>query len=157
MAGSLLTPATADEISSSSFPGRGKYEDWKSGAMIANEGRRCLVERDYGKAIEKYQQAISIYSFDNDWYNNLGIALKRCGDMEGAMRAYETASKLNPGHWGVWSNIGITRFAMGQPKQSIDSFEEALKHNPPEVERSKIETSIQRIRAKFCLDTPGQM
>jgi len=54
-----------------------------------------------------YEKALDLNPKYAAAWNNLGIARKAKGDLDGAIAAYEKALELNPKHAVAWKNLGI--------------------------------------------------
>jgi protein O-mannosyl-transferase len=63
-------------------------------------------------------------------HNNLGNALKRSGDIAGAIAQYKQALRINPNYAKAYNNLGNALAAQGQYDQAVEQFKHALKLNP---------------------------
>ena len=61
----------------------------------------------YKKAVEAYEQSISINPNYPEALSNMGVALQELGKMDEAMNAYETAISLNPDYAEAYRNMGV--------------------------------------------------
>ena len=55
-----------------------------------------MAKRDVDRAINQYQQALTVRPEDSNAHYNLGIALQEKGETERAAREYEKARKYEP-------------------------------------------------------------
>lgn len=61
-----------------------------------SRGAVLLVNREPGKAIVEYRTAIVLDPNRAEAYDNLGVALLKVGDTNGAERQFEMALTINP-------------------------------------------------------------
>jgi Flp pilus assembly protein TadD len=66
-------------------------------------------------------------------HDNLGVALRRRGDLEGAIAEYRTALRLNPNHVSTHDNLGVALYTTGDLEGAIAEFRTALRLNPNHV------------------------
>ena len=57
-------------------------------------------------AVEWFKLSISLKGDFDDAYNNLGVALKKLGDLEGSEVQLRAALKVNPKNIGFYQNLG---------------------------------------------------
>ena len=57
-------------------------------------------------AVEWFKSSISLKVDFDDAYNNLGVALKKLGDLEGSEVQLRAALKVNPKNIGFYQNLG---------------------------------------------------
>ncbi len=62
-------------------------------------------QRDFVSAFKRYQNAIEIEPTFIDAYIELGGLLLKVGDLEGALRCYRDAVKLDPEDLANWNNL----------------------------------------------------
>lgn len=60
-------------------------------------------------------------------YVNLGILMRRRGNVAGAINAYDRAISLRPELAEAWLNRGAAHVAMGESRAAIDDLDEALR------------------------------
>lgn len=94
-------------IESRHFPKKGKYLDWIEANKLNNRGILLARSRKYSQAIPYFQQAIQHYEHDFSYYENLGAALQKTGNLERARTATEQATQMAPKRWGPWYNLGL--------------------------------------------------
>ncbi|MCU7836158.1 MAG: tetratricopeptide repeat protein [gamma proteobacterium symbiont of Taylorina sp.] len=63
-------------------------------------------------------------------FNLLGAALKRQGNLQGAVEAYDKAIQFKPDYAEAFSNRGIALHELGQLEEAVKSFDKAIMHNP---------------------------
>ena len=56
--------------------------------------------------MENYRRAIEIDPKANEAYNNLGNALKKTGDLEGAVENYRRVIEIDPNDSMAYCNLG---------------------------------------------------
>lgn len=94
-------------------------------------GIASLLQRDYRKAQDQFEKAISLCSTKAIYYNNYSIVLKELGCYKDTKNALLQAIKLNPGYADAWSNLGYVMMALGERSSNIEkAFTRALALNP---------------------------
>jgi tetratricopeptide (TPR) repeat protein len=81
------------------------------------------------------QAAVSRHDLELDpdsWFslNNLGIALERSGDLEGAADHFRRAVALMPSYAKAHHNLGVVLWEQGNADEAIAEYRLALRHNP---------------------------
>ncbi len=79
------------------------------------------------KEIEMYRMALSVYPNFTRALNNLGVALKRKGQIEEAIKQYRKAIALDPDFAEAHSNLGAAYYSLGRMEEAIRQFEIAAK------------------------------
>jgi tetratricopeptide (TPR) repeat protein len=97
---------------------------------LVNEGNQLLAQRDYAKAVQKYEQAVAIEPGDENLHYNLAIALARLGKIEEAKKHYEEALQIFPEHGEARNNLGNLLMRENKLSEAIDQFREAVKIVP---------------------------
>jgi tetratricopeptide (TPR) repeat protein len=127
------------------FPGIGNPSAWSDALPYYNRGNRYLNQQRYEDAVRDFQEAISKYQYDADFYINLGVALRKVEDYKGAEQAYKSALKLKPKDWMAWSDLGNAYLKQDRLKDTISAFEQALKCNPPAAQKTAMLQDIADI------------
>src|SRR5882672_3060217 len=95
---------------------------------------RAGSKEAYGKAAEAYQKAIAIKP-QGAYYNNLADAYAHSGDVDGAVKAYNEASSLDPaGVAGYQFNIGAVYTNAGRVDDAIKAFQASVAADPTKAE-----------------------
>ncbi len=100
----------------------------------------------YQDAIQKYHEAIGRYEYDPDFYNNLGVALRKVEEFQAAEDAFKHAAALNAKDWMSWSNLANAYLKQDRLEDTIKAFETALTCNPPATEKEAILKDIADIK-----------
>jgi tetratricopeptide (TPR) repeat protein len=82
------------------------------------------------KAIECYQNALSLEPENADIYNALGLVMLHLGQNDMAKELFITASALAPKSSQSFRNLGLVYYALNNRKAAVESFEKALKIDP---------------------------
>jgi tetratricopeptide (TPR) repeat protein len=132
-------------ICNEGFPGIGDPGGWSDALPYYNGGNRYLNAGRFADAIERYKQAIARYQYEPDFYINLGVAYRKLEDYANAEQAFLQATKLSPKDWMGWSNLGNAYLKQNKLKETVASFQSALKCNPPLSEAVAIKRDIADI------------
>lgn len=84
----------------------------------------------YDRAEEHYRAAAEADPGDFRALNNLGLALKKQGQVEGAEEAFLAAVKINPGYATARSNLGTLYLERGEWEKAAGEFQAALELDP---------------------------
>ena len=128
------------------FPGRGNPQDWSAALPYYNLGNKYMQQERYEDAIQKYHEAIGRYEYDPDFFNNLGVALRKVENFEAAEQAFKSAAALNAKDWMSWSNLANSYLKQDRLEDTVKAFEQALKCNPPAQEKEAILKDIADIK-----------
>jgi tetratricopeptide (TPR) repeat protein len=142
LGGLLYSPACFAD----GFPGRGNPHDWSAALPYYNLANKYMQQERYEDAIKKYHEAIGRYEYDPDFFNNLGVALRRVENFEAAEQAFKSAAALNAKDWMSWSNLANSYLKQDRLEDTIKAFQESLKCNPPAAEKEAILKDIADIQ-----------
>lgn len=91
---------------------------------------RLEIQRDYAAAVEEYRAVIALVPDSAEAHNNLGVALKKKGDLDTALNAFGRALALRPDYGEVWSNRGWVFTEQKRWREARGDFERGLQLNP---------------------------
>lgn len=128
------------------FPGKGNRLLWGYALQNYDLANRYMNQERYEEAIDQYNQAITRYEFDPDFYANLGVAYTKIGNYPAAELTLKKASQLNSTDWVPWSNLANIYAKQNKLKEALPIFEQALKCNPPKAESDPIKNNIAGIK-----------
>jgi len=128
------------------FPGRGNPHDWSAALPYYNLANKYMQQERYEDAIQKYHEAIGRYEYDPDFFNNLGVALRKIENFEAAEQAFKSAAALNAKDWMSWSNLANSYLKQDRLEDTIKAFEQSLRCNPPAAEKEAIIKDIADIK-----------
>jgi Flp pilus assembly protein TadD, contains TPR repeats len=86
------------------------------------------------KAVEAFQNVVTLNPDDPIQYNVQGVALSRTGKFTEAIQAFQKATNLNPGYAAAWNNMGVTYFNMKEYDKANSAFDKAISLKPDEPE-----------------------
>lgn len=147
-AAAAAPPAEEQEyIESKLFPKKGKYLDWIEANKLNNQGLRFARAGRYKEAVLMFQKAIQRYSHDYTYYENLGAALHKSGNLERAETTTEMATQLSPRRWGPWYNLGIILTKEHEYARALKALKKAQSLHAPASKRagmSKLITALEK-------------
>ncbi|MGH7826518.1 MAG: tetratricopeptide repeat protein [Candidatus Binatia bacterium] len=88
------------------------------------------IHGDFDAAIKEYTQVVILRPNVPEAYNNLGVALKRKGELERAAESFSEALEQRPVYSAALSNRGWVLADQGKWQEARRDFERALEHNP---------------------------
>jgi len=100
---------------------------------LYNAGTEALVNGSLTSAVDLLQQASTEASptpLRSSVWRNLGLALRRSGDNDGALSAFQEAIDLNQRDGDAWYSLGNTLMAMSQYAEAIQAFQIVRKLRP---------------------------
>ncbi len=93
-------------------------------------GRIYLQRGEYDRAVDQLKRAVELNSSDPDGYGGLGGALLWTGDIDGAIKALETAAQLEPALSTTDAfHLGTAYLLAGRTEDSIRTLERSLIRN----------------------------
>lgn len=88
------------------------------------------IRGDYASAAAEYRKVIEIKPRSAEAHNNLGVALEKMGDLEGAIAAFSQAIERRRDYGEAWSNRGWAYAGLKRWREARRDFEQGLKINP---------------------------
>jgi len=93
-------------------------------------GVAYLKTEQPAKAIEPFQQLISIKPEDDDDWNFLGWAYSDNNQTDKAIQAFQQATRINPENSAAWYNLGFVYANNNQTDKAIQAYQQATRSNP---------------------------
>ena len=84
----------------------------------------------FDELIEFLRKALELNPKHPDFHNNLGVALKRKGDLSAAIASYKKALQLKPNYPEAHNNLGVALKGQGDLTAAIASYKKALELKP---------------------------
>ncbi len=84
----------------------------------------------YEDAIDEYEKSISLRPDFPDVRTKLGVALRNTGQVDEAIKEFNTAKKLNSNYIPAWIQLGITYYLKGLKELAIKEWKGALEIDP---------------------------
>jgi tetratricopeptide (TPR) repeat protein len=131
------------------FPGKGNEKTWQKATVFYNQGIDLSHSKEYEKAAKKYRQAIAIYPYDANFFNNLSFVLERTANSKGGEVAARKAISLQPTAWGAWENLGNCLYDQNKFQESKAAYTQALQCSPPSSRRADFQTVISTLDRKI--------
>jgi tetratricopeptide (TPR) repeat protein len=94
-----------------------------------NTWRQCVADTPV-RAIEACTSIIFLDPTHDGAFVNRGIAQRRLGNLEHAIRDYDEAIRLNPGAADAFSNRGNAYRTLRNLSQALKDYDEAIRLNP---------------------------
>jgi tetratricopeptide (TPR) repeat protein len=107
-------------------------EPEKVSIAYTNLGSVYQKTGQYDKAMENYDNAITVDPNDYLAYTNRGVIFDRLGQFDKALESYNKAVISNPGDYKVYFNRGLTYDKMGRTADAIEEFQMAIRLNIPD-------------------------
>ena len=97
-------------------------------------GKRAMANKEYGAALDAYEQAIAHEPTNAATYVGKGNALRSLGRHSEALVAYDHALRLEPDNVVVWLDQGHTYFEMRQFTSALSSYMQVILLDPSNVD-----------------------
>lgn len=113
------------------FPGVGDYKKWEEADKLYVEAGKL---DDFGKvkqARDKYAEAIGIYPYDMNFFNNYGLVLLKLHDDVGAETAWRFALSQKKDFWEAQNNLGRLLFYQARLPEAKYMWIKASENKPP--------------------------
>jgi len=97
-------------------------------SVLNNLGVALYLKKDYGKAIDTFQRALS-FTAEADrprTYNNLARAYAKTGSYSRAFDSFRRASNS----FTAYNNLGLLYLEEGKPRQAASCFQKAIEESP---------------------------
>lgn len=69
-----------------------------------------------------------------------GAQAQQSGDMEGAVRLFQEALRLDPNLWQAYQYLGAALYQLGRTSEALAAYEKVLEHNPDPQLRSWVDS-----------------
>jgi tetratricopeptide (TPR) repeat protein len=120
-------------------------------AAFINRGNAYQSNRDYGRAIEDYDQAIRINPIAPLAFNNRGNVYLSKQDYDRALEDYDQAIRIDPKYAVAFNNRGLAKQRKGQNDLAAEDYEQAIRIDPKYALAFVNRAAIHRIKARFDL------
>ena len=116
------------------------YTHFYRGIAYGNRGDEVTdikeKQKEYEKAIYHYTKAIQLKPdfLEADAYNNRGNVYAEKGDLDTAIKDFDTAIHLNPNYTNAYNNRGLTYAEKGDFDTAIKDFDTAIQIDPNFIE-----------------------
>jgi len=94
------------------------------------EVKQTAVGLEYQQKLPELKQSVEKSPKDAEARKNYGVALYATGDLEGAKKQYEEATKLNDKDAVAFNNLANTYRDLGQVDKAIDTYKQSIKLSP---------------------------
>lgn len=81
-----------------------------------------------------WRHAVSCTTANATAKKGLGDGLREQGRLDEAIAEYKEASRLDPEHWHVYLNLGVTYLQLGRTEESVAHLQKAVEINPASAE-----------------------
>ncbi|MBT3879224.1 MAG: tetratricopeptide repeat protein [Candidatus Scalindua sp.] len=118
--------AVAPEITvsqESRTPGKDAIDHFNLGVDHQKRG-------DAIKAIEEYENVLTLDPDNAEAHNNLGAIYKEQGNLDKALEHYQFVMTSNPGMDEVHNNLGVIYYLRGDHEKAVKEYQKALELNP---------------------------
>jgi tetratricopeptide (TPR) repeat protein len=103
--------------------------------IFANLGSALSGAEQYADAADAYQKAILLAPAEAGYYNNLGVAYGRTGQIDQAIEALDQAAQLRPEIGGdAYYNLGVLLTNTGQMADAAAAYQRAVTLDPTHAE-----------------------
>lgn len=89
------------------------------------QGDLALAEERWTDAAGHFREALAHNPTHAGARTNLGVALARSGDRQGALRAFREATERSPNTGAAWNGLGAMRLASGDAEGAVGPLQQA--------------------------------
>jgi len=125
----------------------------KTAEGFLSRGEKEYQSEKYDKAIVSFRRGLALDGGSARGYHLLGLAYRmkynttREGEWKGKeLQAFEDAVAADSTYWPAHVNLGAALFYLGRKRDAARHFSTALKLNPQNPERKKLEEMIREGR-----------
>lgn len=124
------------------FPGTGDYKLWEQADKLYVDAGKLDDKGRSRPAADKYAEAISIYPYDMNFFNNYGLMLLKLRDELGAEAAWRHAISGKAHFWQAQNNLGRMLFFQKRLAEAKYVWSKALESEPPSEVRQDITANV---------------
>ena len=103
-------------------------EQAKEAEALKSQGNSAMAKKDYPTAIQSYTKALEINPASPIYLSNRAAAYSASHEHEQARVDAEAAVAVDPRYTKAWSRLGLARFALGDPKGSMEAYEKGIEY-----------------------------
>ena len=107
-----------------------EYQDDEKAEEAKQEGNTFFRNKEYGKAVESYEDAVKRAPKNATIRNNLAAALCKIMDFNGAKREIEVALDLDPKYVKAWARKADIEVLMKENHKALESYKKGLEIDP---------------------------
>lgn len=100
----------------------------KEAESLKSRGNAAMAQKDYSSAIDLYTQALALHPSNAVFLSNRAAAHSAARDHESARIDAEAAVAIDPTYTKAWSRLGLARFALGDPKGSMEAYQKGIEY-----------------------------
>lgn len=124
------------------FPGVGDYKLWEQADKLYVEAGKLDDKGRPRPAADKYAEAIALYPYDMNFFNNYGLMLLKLRDELGAETAWRHAIASKAHFWQAQNNLGRMLFFQKRLAEAKYVWSKALESEPPSEVRQDITANV---------------
>ncbi len=106
------------------------YQDDDKAEEAKQTGNTHFRNKEYGKAVEAYEEAVKRAPKNSTIRNNLAAALCKIMDFNGAKREIEVALDLDPKYVKAWARKADIEVLMKENHKALESYKKGLELDP---------------------------
>ena len=138
----------ADEHNQRKFPGQGTVADWHRAEARSAEALDAFHQKRFDDAITGTEEAIKMYPFEADFYNQLAIVLwqrNKTGDIERGISNERKATTIRPDTCMFWDNLGKALAGVNKLEEARNALLHASRCRTTPEKLAEIKANIQLI------------
>jgi small glutamine-rich tetratricopeptide repeat-containing protein alpha len=123
-------------------------EEKKEAEGLKSKGNAAMAGKDYPAAIKLYTEALALHPGNAVFLSNRAAAYSAAKDHDAAQADAEAAVAIDPKYTKAWSRLGLARYALGDPKGSMEAYQKGIDHEGnggSEAMKKGYETAKRRV------------
>lgn len=143
---SLLLSQASATAAGAEFPGKGDKKEWVRAARIYDQALSQRKRGNNDRAVKLYEEAISIYPYDADFYYNLAIHYNRDKkDYKHAEELMQKAVELKPQSYSMHWEYAAALLAQGKLEQAKSVLEKAKSLKKTSEQETELKQTMKKI------------
>ena len=104
------------------------------------------ANKEYEKAVEKFEKAVSLDPKMKEAHNNLGYCYRKLGKLEQSLTSYQAALEIDPNYAQAREYLGETYLAMGEMDKAIEQYNKLKEMESPYADTLNMAIELYKLK-----------